>query len=678
MASTVVEQGQQSREGHPQDARSSDSLRVVMGLHLPTAADADAIIGSCQKIYVAVLNGGRPSDQGSSRGGAPSTSRAVMIPVDASTGEPVSQQLDELRMTLLQVLHDLTVSGSFYSPPQTYSATNPFSAVDQPGVFFHEQKYRGLQDVRASCAGTSIALRRLGLYFGLLTPAEAAAGAAGVAFSTDIVEVEKTAAAAIPHSFSTSSCDAAVLPASERDQARGCLRLFIEASEALLNWATTTLQVVESRQQQGTAARSAFSVAAGSESQPGVPGSREGGTTTADAVLQAQLIYDISDKFSEFKARADHFLLPNAYVYDVRAQCRVLAPVHFSSLRKLIQEIDAETVRLRTIQRNTAEQTAASVPSDTPTLHPAAMRVGGTAIPSASGTGGTSVIAPPTTIFKPRIGEFEYLRDSLQLILSIAMTEDELSTLTRFRALYEVLHEELEGLQAELAADGITFGIPPIGRSKASLAPEASSSAPQPPTAGGAPQATTAQAESSEKRQEQGASPDSSSEGTQPKRGESYRPWEGNFQGLAPAFVRRFMDFRRRMKQSRQSFLLDIKRKNVSHAPIPTASSGAAAQKASSVTREVFGFMCCRPELEDAKRSVRGGTGVNAGSPLVEQKLQLLEGFDFLWSQTEGLARMLELRFPDQFRASWGEHLRSLGDSVRTEWERLALAFSQP
>ena len=350
-------------------------------------------------------------------------------------------------------------------------------------------------------------------------------------------------------------------------------------------------------------------------------------------------VYDVSDNYIRLKARSEVFLMPNAYVLDQRTQQRVLCPKHFVALRSLINDINAEATRLRGIEQVILSPNVS--PASTPQTRP--LRSG--------------------TLFYPRIGEFEYLRDSLQLILSIGITEDELSTLSSFRAVYELLAKEYVSLQEDLGHFNISMmprTVPGRTGSAADL---------------------------------------------QINRSSSIAPPMG--------LVRRFTDFRQRLKHHRNAFILDIRKKNVTHQVATpgktprntTAGSGAAAGQAvpgSSwkngwgvarwVATTVPNFFSCAPEVPAHHNGAPvvqspgigatvgcGGSGSPEsleGSPLLEQKHQLLGCIDELWAQTEGLATLLEHRFPTLFHRSWSEHVKSLAGDLGHKVEELKVVFS--
>lgn len=145
------------------------------------------------------------------------------------------------------------------------------------------------------------------------------------------------------------------------------------------------------------------------------PAAESGGNLTAES-------HDVLAIFLSFKEQSQLFFLGECTVFDPRIQRRMLMPCYFVTLRDLTKELFKEIERLRGIEQ----------------------------VYSRSGK---------RCVFNPSITEFVFLFESLQIYLSSSIIEDELTTLTYFRIMYDSMQKQSKNI-AELLS-GLPKPLPP-------------------------------------------------------------------------------------------------------------------------------------------------------------------------------------------------------------------------
>jgi len=129
-------------------------------------------------------------------------------------------------------------------------------------------------------------------------------------------------------------------------------------------------------------------------------------------------VQDVQESYAAFHENSQLFFVSECTLFDPRIQRRILMPVYFGALRDHNRQLFKEVERLRLIDA--------------------------TIRPSIEGRGGR-------LIFRPTIGEFQFLYESLQMYLAVSILEDDITTTTYFRILLDSLQKEARDVSNALS-----------------------------------------------------------------------------------------------------------------------------------------------------------------------------------------------------------------------------------
>ena len=266
------------------------------------------------------------------------------------------------------------------------------------------------------------------------------------------------------------SLDVSLLPSGQVQ--RGFMK-FVQACDSLLEWGDSVLGMLNGRDDVPKAGT--YEVPPSNESAQrkaiGAPASKEqrsvkatGGTSRRPATktvrIQRYEIRDVSHIYDAFYLQAECFFLPEYAVLDARIHQRLVQPSYFYALRILIDDVSVEMERLQHV----AASRTSTVRADTRLSPYDAFQHGAYTggLPEACGPDvpATAPITrtwstgddggPSKIVFRPTFSQFAFLRNTMRLLLSICLNEDDRTSFKRYEEMYERLVTNSKDAVAEL------------------------------------------------------------------------------------------------------------------------------------------------------------------------------------------------------------------------------------
>ncbi|CAJ1021240.1 hypothetical protein Q4I30_002504 [Leishmania utingensis] len=252
--------------------------------------------------------------------------------------------------------------------------------------------------------------------------------------------------------------DASQLPSK---QVQRSFMKFIQACLSLLEWVDSILGLLSGRydvpqagtfkvsMQRESAQRKVDTVREASEQRATEQATESAGLPGTKTVRVFRYeIRDVSNIYDMFYQQAECFYLPEYALYDARIQQRLLQPSYYYALRILIEDITTEMTRLENIAGSRADL----VRNDT-RLSPfgAYQRGAFVPYPEAFGMGMDSSLPAPRNrvaagsgdpakvVFQPALPQFAFLRNTLRVLLSVSINEDDRTSFKRYEELYQAL-----------------------------------------------------------------------------------------------------------------------------------------------------------------------------------------------------------------------------------------------
>jgi hypothetical protein len=348
-------------------------------------------------------------------------------------------------------------------------------------------------------------------------------------------------------------------------------------------------------------------------------GDREGRHVAEDETL-----HDISNSYTAFYENSQLYFIQECTIFDPRIQRRLLMPAYFAALRDHIRSLRNEIDRLKGVDE----------------------------VLKASTKGKAR--------FNPPIQDFVFLLESLQFYLATSVIEDDLTTLTYYRILYDSVKRETQVVAERLAQ----------------LPNEPAQSSKVPVTAAAA---TSTQHVSA-------TAPGTSATQQTPSAHEQ----------CSAAFAA-FDDARHRVLELQSNIRRDIEAKNQTHktrvarfgvkapnaTPFPPeqqdASGGGGwwASLKNASNRLLCGaadVVTCRAELFPTETDV-DGVPLSSTSPLASKKIALLAQVDLLVAALDAIAEGLELQYPDVYNRDWTSRLQKSASRMIQKLESMTVVF---
>lgn len=331
-------------------------------------------------------------------------------------------------------------------------------------------------------------------------------------------------------------------------------------------------------------------------------------------------VHDVSSVYTAFHENSQLFFLQECTLYDPRIQRRLLMPAYFTALRDHIHSLEKEVIRLHSIDTMLHE-------------------------------------AKKTFKFHPSLSEFQFLLESLQLYLATSIIEDELTTVTYYKILLESVQKETKSIAVRLS------NLP---------------QPPPPPLTGELVRATGAPAAEND-----------------PTTNALSEPDQNNVEAALAAFD----EVRHRTLELQSNLRRDIETKNKSHrtrigatpasgaAATPTAPAAPAAgsngegwwASLKTASERLFigavDVVTCKAELFPAADRDSTGFLLSRVSPLVNQKLKLLEQVNLLADAVEAIADEMEKRYHGVYHRDWVSRLQQSAGRVMRKLETMSVVF---
>ncbi|KPA77917.1 hypothetical protein ABB37_06696 [Leptomonas pyrrhocoris] len=248
---------------------------------------------------------------------------------------------------------------------------------------------------------------------------------------------------------------------------------FIQACDSLMEWAGSVLGLLSGKDDVPKAGTYEIPPSNNSsqrrDNQTPTSGEKRpaetNGTTTRRPATKTVRIHryeirDVSHIYDMYYQQAECFFLPQYALFDARIHQRLLQPAYFYALRILMEDMTTEMERLQHI----AASRTSLVRADTRLSPYDAFQHGAYAggLPEAYGVGvpasGSSPHTwatgdneePPKIVFRPTVPQFGFLRNTLRLLLSICLNEDDRTSFKRYEEMYETLVTNARDAVAEL------------------------------------------------------------------------------------------------------------------------------------------------------------------------------------------------------------------------------------
>jgi hypothetical protein len=264
--------------------------------------------------------------------------------------------------------------------------------------------------------------------------------------------------------------DAALLPS---EQVQRSFMKFIQACDSLMEWADSVLGLLSGRDDVPKAGiyevppstdgtqRKAPAGAAADEHRP----AESAGVTARRPAIKAVRIHryeirDVSDIYDMYYQQAECFFLPEYALFDPRIHQRLVQPSYFYALRILMDDMSEEMKRLRHIAGSRTAVAHADALQSPYNAHQNGAFMG--RVPEAYGVGMPVTTPPPRSwatgddeeppkiVFRPTLPQFAFLRNTLRVLLSICLNEDDRTSFKRYEDMYEKLVANSKDAVAEL------------------------------------------------------------------------------------------------------------------------------------------------------------------------------------------------------------------------------------
>ncbi|CBZ25276.1 conserved hypothetical protein [Leishmania mexicana MHOM/GT/2001/U1103] len=247
---------------------------------------------------------------------------------------------------------------------------------------------------------------------------------------------------------------------------------FIQACLSLLEWADSVLGLLSGRDdvpkagtfevpvQRESSQRRVDTAREASEQRPTNQAATSAGRpgTKTVRVLRYE-IRDVSHVYDMLYQQAECFYLPEYALYDARIKQRLLDPSYYYALRILIEDATTEMTRLEHIAASRANLVRADA-----RLSPfeAYQRGAFASYPEFFGMGMSPSLPgahdrvamergePARIVFWPALPQFAFLRNTLRLLLSACINEDDRTSFKRYEELYQTLVGSARDAVAEL------------------------------------------------------------------------------------------------------------------------------------------------------------------------------------------------------------------------------------
>ncbi|GET87456.1 hypothetical protein, conserved [Leishmania tarentolae] len=254
--------------------------------------------------------------------------------------------------------------------------------------------------------------------------------------------------------------DASQLPSK---QVQRSFVKFIQACLSLLEWTDSVLGLLSGRDdipkagtfevstQRGLSQRKVDTVRQASEPSPTNQATTSAGRpgTKTVRVLRYE-IRDVSHIYDMLYQQAECFYLTEYALYDTRIKQRLLHPSYYYALRNLIEDATTEITRLEHIAASRAE-----LVRDDARLSPFdAYRRGAfipypeipgmvmdPSLPAARDRVDMEGGEPTKVVFRPPLPQLAFLRNTLRVLLSISINEDDRTSFKSYEELYQTLVE---------------------------------------------------------------------------------------------------------------------------------------------------------------------------------------------------------------------------------------------
>ncbi|KAG5508806.1 hypothetical protein JKF63_05305 [Porcisia hertigi] len=263
--------------------------------------------------------------------------------------------------------------------------------------------------------------------------------------------------------------DASQLPSK---QVQRSFMKFIQACVSLLEWVDSVLGLLSGKDDvpkagtfevpvHGSFAQRGVDIPNGAGDQgPTVQGNaptQRPGTKTMRVyryeIRNVRHIYDM------FYQQAECFYLPQYALYDARIKQRILQPSYYYALRTLIGDITAELTRLEQIAASRAHLVRddghwSSLDAYQRGAPGSYAGVFGAVVDSYSLSRSDRVVSQSgeatKIVFEPALPQFSFLRNTLRVLLSVCLNEDDRTSFKRFEELYQAFVGSSRGAITEL------------------------------------------------------------------------------------------------------------------------------------------------------------------------------------------------------------------------------------
>ncbi|CAG9572133.1 conserved hypothetical protein [Leishmania major strain Friedlin] len=235
---------------------------------------------------------------------------------------------------------------------------------------------------------------------------------------------------------------------------------FIQACLSLLEWTDSVLGLLSGRDdvpkagtfevsgQRESSQRRVDTAREASEQRPTNQATTSAGGRPGTKTVRVfrYEIRDVSHIYDMLYQQAECFYLPEYALYDARIKQRLLHPSYYYSLRILIEDATTEMTRLEHITASRADLVRADAGQSpfeayrrgafVPYPEFLGMRVS----PSLSAVHDRVALEggePARIVFRPALPQFAFLRNTLRVLLSVCINEDDRTSFKRYEELYQ-------------------------------------------------------------------------------------------------------------------------------------------------------------------------------------------------------------------------------------------------
>ncbi|CUG91375.1 Hypothetical protein, putative [Bodo saltans] len=365
-------------------------------------------------------------------------------------------------------------------------------------------------------------------------------------------------------------------------------------------------------------------------------------------------VHDVVPLYAAFYENSQLYFLQECTLFDPRIQRRILMPAYFHALRDHILSLRKEIDRLLSVDEVLQRSTVGAAR------------------------------------FHPPIQDFSFLLESLQFYLAVSVVEDDLTTVTYYRILYDAVKRETQAVAERLAQ----------------LPNDANSSSPSPSSSAAATVADTTPRTGDAFRSGPLSSPSSTATATGGVPSSPLRATPSPHEQCSAAFAA-FDEVRHRVLELQSNIKKDIDAKNQTHktraagvtlakqqqggpsSPSVAVAAAALHQQAaassagwwSSIKSASSRLLCgaadvvtCRAEIFPTETDA-DGVPLSATSPLASKKLELLERVNLLVAAVEAIADGLEAQYPNVYHRDFFSRLQKSANRVIQHLESMTVVF---